>query len=158
MVKEVEEEREAPCKKKLAEGMPCFPITTEVRGPRYSVRDSLRDLGKGKAPSRPPTVGELQPYLSGAITPTSPGIGFDPGCVGKSVLKALKGKNDAYFLYRVRDAHGERVALYDHRIEPGTFQGDLEFLGKYEGECEALAAFRREERRTPSAAPASPPP
>ena len=28
---------------------------------------------------------------------------FDPTCVGKSVLKKLKGKNDAYYLYRVRD-------------------------------------------------------
>jgi hypothetical protein len=72
---------------------------------------------------------------------------FDPGCVGKSALKKLKGKNDVYYLYRIRDVHGVRVALYDRRLEATTFQGDLEFLGRFDGECDALGAYRQEQRK-----------
>ncbi len=77
--------------------------------------------------------------------PVIPLVKFDPGCVGKSVLKKLKGRNDTYYLYRLRDVHGVRVALYDRRVDATTFQGDLEFLGKFDGECDALAAYRREQ-------------
>jgi hypothetical protein len=133
VVGRLEEERKAPCRK-VAEGVPCFPVSIEVSRPAdsISVRDSLRDLGPpGKPSSRPAS-----------------GFTFDPGCVGKSLLKRLKGKNDTYYLYRVRDVQGERVALYDHRLEAATFQGALEFLGQFDGECEALAAYRREDRTT----------
>ncbi len=78
---------------------------------------------------------------------------FDPTCVGKSVLKSLKGKNDTYYLYRLRDVAGERVALYDRRLDSATFQGALELLGRFDGECKALAAYRREDRRTAAARP-----
>ena len=69
-------------------------------------------------------------------------------CIGKSALKKLKGKNDTYYLYRLRDVHGERVVLFDHRLDASRFQGDIAFLGKFDGECEALVAYRREQRRT----------
>ncbi len=130
-------ERADPCRKALADGRPCFPVSTSLRGPQASVRESLGVLAPGTVP-RP---------LPGA--PVIPLLAFDPGCVGKSVLKKLKGKNDVYYLYRLRDSHGVRVALYDRRVDATTFQGDLEFLGRFDGECNALAAYRQEERKLP---------
>ena len=81
---------------------------------------------------------------------------IDPVCAGKSALKRLRGRNDVYYLYRVRDVHGERVVLFDHRLEASRFQGDIALLGRFDGECEAQAAYRREQRR--SRPPASPVP
>lgn len=140
----MERQRKEPCAKARAEGVPCFPVSTDIYGPIFSVRDSLRDLGakNGPGPNRPPTTSELTPFRPGSATPSVPLASFDPGCVVKSALKALKGKNDVYYLYRVRGPQGERVALYDHQLDPAGYQGDLEFLGRFEGECEALAAYR----------------
>ena len=95
-------------------------------------------------------MGALRP---GPVGPLLRAGGFDPGCVGKSVLKRLKGRNDTYYLYRLRDVHGERIALYAHRVEAATFQGALEFLGRFEGECKALAAYRREGRKAEAPEP-----
>ncbi len=80
-------------------------------------------------------------------------VTFDPGCVGKSLLKSLKEKNDTYYLYRVRDVQGERIVLQDRRLNALTYQGDLEFLGRFDGECNALAAYRREDRKLPRGGP-----
>lgn len=146
IVDKIDAERQEPCQKAIDAGVPCFPITTESRGPVVSVRDSLRNLGTrgagaaGALPGMPPKV-----Y----------GVTVDPGCLAKSLGKALKGKNDVYYLYRVRDAQGERVILQDRRLEAATYQGALELLGEFRGECEALAAFRHEERRAPPPASTS---
>jgi len=147
VVERLEQEREDPCRKTAAEGKPCFPVSTSVRGPQASVRESLGVLLPDTAPSpdRPPTKDGLAPYRPGPVGTVIPLLKFDPGCVGKSVLKKLKGRNDTYYLYRLRDVHGVRVALYDRRVDATTFQGDLEFLGKFDGECDALAAYRREQ-------------
>jgi hypothetical protein len=148
VVGKVEEDRKAPCRK-VADGVPCFSTSIEVGPPEVttSVRDSLRDLGPpGRASA--PTIEEMKAFRPGPLSQVFPLVSFDPGCVGKSALKWLKGRNDTYYLYRVRDVRGERVALYDHRLEAATFQGSLEFLGKFDGECEALAAYRREDRKT----------
>jgi hypothetical protein len=110
----------------------------------------LRDLGppSKESPNRPPTVSELAPYLSGTPqTPPATLVRFDPGCVGKSVLKALRGKNDRYFLYRLRDTSGTRVVLYAQRLDATRFQGEVELLGEFHGECDAVAAWNRELRR-----------
>lgn len=157
VVKKFEDEREDPCRKAVEEGRPCFPVSTTVRGPEYSVRDSLRlpDTQKDKpAPGGAPSVAEMGPYRPGGRTVVAPLVKFDPGCVAKGILKSLKGKNDVYYLYHLRDILGERVVLYDRRIEAATFQGDLELLGRFEGECAALAAFRHEElKRAPIGLP-----
>jgi hypothetical protein len=90
------------------------------------------------------------------VPPAKPAVSvtIDPVCVGKSVLKRVRGRNDTYYLYRVRDIHGERVILVDHRMDAKRFQGEIAFLGKFDGECEAQAAYRREQRRSPAASPA----
>ena len=149
VVERLEKEREDPCRKTVAEGKPCFPVSTSVRGPEASVRESLGVLLPGTAPSpdRPPTKDGLAPYRPGPVGPVISGVTLDPGCVAKSALKKLKGKNDVYYLYRIRDVHGVRVALYDRRVDATTFQGNLEFLGKFDGECDALAAYRQEQRK-----------
>ncbi|HEY8149018.1 MAG TPA: hypothetical protein VIK51_08940, partial [Vicinamibacteria bacterium] len=124
VVNRIEDAREDPCKKAGQEGKPCFPVTTTVRGVEYSVRKSLGlpDPEKSKpAPGGAPTVAEMGPYRpgsrAGALPLPIPLVKFDPGCVAKGILKSLKGKNDTYYLYRVRDTHGERVALYDRRLD-----------------------------------------
>jgi hypothetical protein len=156
IVRKLEEDGKPRCGK-ISEGVPCFPVSTFDSRPEWTiaVRDSLGDLGPAGKPSpdRPPTLEEMKPFRPGPVGPVAPLFGFDPGCVGKSVLKSLKGKNDTYYLYRLRDVHGDRVALYDHRLEPATFQGAVEFLGRFDGECKALSAYRREDRRTVAARP-----
>lgn len=151
VVERLERERKDPCLKAVEQGKPCFPVTVEIEGPQVSVRESLGLLGPPGQPSphRPPTREEMGPYRRRPIGPAMAFIALDPGCVGKSALKRLRGKNDVYYLYRARDVHGERAALYDRRVDPATFQGDLEFLGRFGSECAALAAYRREERRPP---------
>jgi hypothetical protein len=159
IVRNLEEDGKTPCRK-VSEGVPCFPVTSEEARPKWtvSVRESLGDLGPpGKqSANRPPTQDEMGALRPGPVGPLLLGGGFDPGCVGKSVLKRLKGRNDTYYLYRLRDVHGERIALYAHRVEAATFQGALEFLGRFEGECQALTAYRREVRR--AWPPEEPPP
>ncbi len=155
VVDKLEEERKAPCRKAIDEGVPCFPVSTEIHGPKVSVRDSLGDLGPAKAtsPDRPPTKDDMGAFRPGPTATLMNFVTFDPVCVGKSLFKSLKGKNDTYYLYRVRDAYGERIVLQDRRLNALTYQGDLEFLGRFDGECNALAAYRREDRKLPRGGP-----
>jgi hypothetical protein len=155
VVARVLEEQKTPCEKAKQDGIPCFPVSREVSGPTISVRDILRDLGseKGPAPDRPPTREEMSPFRPGPAALVAPLFGFDPGCAGKAAIKRLKGRNDAYYLYRVRNQLGEQVLMYDHSVEPGHFQGDVEFLGRIDGECEAVAAYRRADRQISSSPP-----
>ena len=89
--------------------------------------------------------------------PTPPLISktIDPGCVGKSAWKRLRGKNDTYYLYRLRDVNGVRVVLYDHKVDPYRYQGEIALLGRFDNECDAVAAYLRERNALP---PPSPPP
>jgi len=139
----------------ISEGVPCFPVSTVKRRPQWatSLRQSLGNLGleESPSPSRPPTLAELQPYRPGPVGTLIVLGSFDPTCVGKSVLKRLRGKNDAYYLYRVGGPRGEHVALYDHRLTAEAFPGRLEFLGRFKGECKALAAYRHEDRKPTTA-------
>ena len=152
VVERLEAKRTSPCVEATQQGRPCFPASTGLPGPTASVRESLGLLGPKDAwsPDRPPTVAEMGPFRPGpprAQIPNAVSVSFDPGCAAKAALKKIKGKNDTYYLYRVRDPHGERVALYDHRLDAATFQGDLEFLGQFEGECAAIAALRHAEQK-----------
>ena len=117
------------------------------------------DLQAGKpAPGGAPTVAEMGPYRPGPESTVAPLVRFDPGCVGKSFLKSLKGKNDTYYLYRLRDRQGDRVEMTDHKLDVATFQGEIEFLGRFDGECDAVAAYRREQARLVPPAPTPGPP
>jgi hypothetical protein len=159
VVKRMEDERADPCGKAATEGRPCFPVETRIKGEEYSVRKSLGlpDLKKDKpAPGTPPTVAEMGPYRPGLEATPINLFSFDPGCVAKGILKSLKGKNDTYYLYRVRDIQGERVALYDRRLTAENFQGELAFLGKFDGECDAIAAYRHEAAKLPPPPPPRP--
>src|SRR4051812_21401772 len=97
VVERMEKERTDPCWRAREEGRPCFPVTV-IRGPQYSVRESLGILGDKEkpAPGTPPTTAEMREYRPGSQTPIA-GFSFDAGCVGKSILKSLKGKNDVYY-------------------------------------------------------------
>lgn len=157
MIDRLEAERKDPCLKAARENVPCFPVKTEQKRFDASVRQSLGidDAPDKPAPNRPPTVDEMNPYRP---HPSKPAVSvtIDPVCAAKSALKRLKGKNDTFYLYRLRDVHGERVVLFDHKLDAATVQGDVAFLGKFEGECEAQAAYRHEQRRAP--VPPSPAP
>ena len=150
VVARIEAERNDPCLGARNEGVPCFPAETTSEGPTASVRESLGLPGPPlkPTPDRPPTREEMEPYRP---MPPKPAVSvtFDPGCVGKSILKGLRGKNDTYYLYRFRDTNGVRVALYDHRIDAKTFQGEVEFLGEFRGECAAVDAYEQERRKLP---------
>jgi hypothetical protein len=148
VVERAEAERKDPCLKARREGVPCFPSETQMNGPTASVREGLGLPGPDKkpVPRSAPTVDEMTPYRP-HVTPPAASVSFDPGCVGKSILKGLKGKNDTYYVYRIRDVHGERVALYDHRIDATKFQGDVALVGEFHGECAALAAYLKERNK-----------
>lgn len=137
-----------PCQKPIELGVPCFPVEIHAEGPTVSVRDSLWDLGPNGKPSehRPPTAQEMQSVRPGSKS-VVPLVSFDPICAAKHALKAVKEKNDTYYLYRLRDASGEHVVLRDQKLDAKAYQGSVEFLGQFEGECAAIAAFRHEERR-----------
>jgi len=167
VVNKIEDEKKDPCLAAKEKGVPCFPVITTIKGEEVSVRESLRTYDPRKdahAPGGVPTVDDMKPYRPGYHPGTAPIplVKFDPGCVGKSALKRLKGKNDVYYLYRVRDIHGVRVEMYDRRLEASTFQGELEFLGRFDGECDARAAYFREllkeSPRVPPGPTASPTP
>jgi hypothetical protein len=158
VIDRLEAERKDPCLKAERENIPCFPVKAEEKGFDASVRESLGiPLPPDQpSPDRPPTREEMGPYRPGSTTPTV-GVTVDPVCVGKSALKRLRGRNDTYYLYRVQDVHGDRVLLFDHRLDASRFQGNIAFVGKFDGECEAQAAYRREQRRTMPQPSPSPP-
>jgi hypothetical protein len=86
--------------------------------------------------------------LPNGFGPAGLRIPFDPVCVAKSAIKALKGRNDVYYLYRVRVPNGEHVELRQERLDPKALQGNVEFLGRFTGECDALAAYHLEDHRS----------
>lgn len=152
VVKRMEEERLEVCRRSKEQGVPCFPVSVEAAGPEYSVAESLKHLrfDGSPAPSRPPTHRELLASQPWPILPTAGG--FDPVCAAKALVKSLKGKNAVYYLYRVRDRTGERPILTERPLDPKSFEGiagfEYELVRKIEGECEAIAAYRRAERES----------
>jgi hypothetical protein len=159
VIDRLEAERKDPCLKAARENVPCFPVKAEKKRLDASVRQSLGiPLPEDQpSPDRPPTREEMDAHRTAPMSKPAVSVTVDPVCIAKSALKRIRGKNDAYYLYRVRDVHGERVVLFDHRLDASRFQGDIAFLGKFDGECEAQAAYRREQRRSPPA-PSPPPP
>jgi hypothetical protein len=136
-----------PCENARQQGVPCFPVSVEEEGPRFSVAEALRRYrGTGSPAPGPPTVAEIQSQMSGAPQSASGGVGFDLVCTTKNLVKKLSGKNTTFHLYRVWDARGERPMLTDRPLDPKAYAGNAdvhyEYLGKFDGECAAVAAWR----------------
>ncbi len=142
-----------PCDVARQQGVPCFPVSVEQEGPRFSVAEALRHYRAtgGPAPGVP-TRSEIQGQMSGAPQSASGGVGFDLVCTAKNLVKKLSGGGGPFYLYRMWDQRGEeRPLLTDHEIDPKTFAANpsarYEFIGKYGGECEAVAAWRQALRK-----------
>jgi hypothetical protein len=142
-----------PCDVARQQGVPCFPVSVEREGPRFSVAEALR---RYRADGRPapgvPTVAEIQRQMSGAPQSASGGVGFDPVCTAKNLVKKLSGGNTTFYLYRMWDERGEeRPLLTDREIDPKSFAANpavhYDFLGKFDGECAAVAAWRQALRK-----------
>jgi hypothetical protein len=157
VIDRIEQEQGDPCRIAREEGRPCFPVVTTQTGRTYSVRDRLAEVLGSPAPGPTGPNTDMGPNRPGTRSTVVPLVKFDPGCVGKTIFKKLKGRNDTYYLYRLRDVHGERVELADRKMEAETFQGELAFLGRFDGECDAIAAYRREQLRLGTPSPESVP-
>ena len=141
-----------PCDVAQRRGVPCFPVSVEQEGPRFSVAEALRRYrGTGSPAPGPPTVAEIQGQMSGAPQSASGGVGFDPVCTVKNLVRKVSGKSTTYHLYRTWDARGERPLLTDHLLDPKAYAANLDFhyeyLGKFDGECAAVAAWRQALRK-----------
>jgi hypothetical protein len=89
----------------------------------------------------------MAPHRPGPAGPVVTFGSFDPTCGAKKVLKKLKGKADTYYLYRIEDASGVRPLLAQRPLDPARHPPTRYVLvGRFEGECAAIAAYRRIER------------
>jgi hypothetical protein len=160
VVDRVVEARLRPCNRATQQGVPCFPVTTEQEGPRFSVAEALRRYrGTGSPAPGVPTAAEIQGQMSGAPRSASGGVGFDPVCSTKNLVRKLSGRNTTFHLYRTWDAGGERPLLTDHLLDPTDYATrtdfHYEYLGQFDGECAAIAAWRRVLRKATEPAPLS---
>ena len=137
-----------PCENAKKQGVPCFPVSVEEEGPRYSVAESLRAY-RGTASPAPgaPTIAETQAHLSGAPLSQSGGVSFDPVCTAKNLFRKMSGKNTTFYLYRTWDARGERPMLTERPLDAKAYATNTEFryelVGRFDGACEATAAWRK---------------
>jgi hypothetical protein len=134
-------------------------VSVEQEGPRFSVAEALRRYRAtgGPAPGVP-TRAEIQNQMSGKPLSASGGVSFDPVCTVKNLVKKLSGGNTTFYLYRMWDERGERPLLTDREIDPKAYASNpavgYEFLGKFDGECAAVAAWRQALRKAVEPKPA----
>lgn len=137
-----------PCELAARRGVPCFPFGIEQEGPRFSVADALRRYrGEGSKAPGVPTVSDIQGQMSGAMRSASGQVGFDPVCGARQLWKKVQGKGTTYHLYRTWDERGERPMLTDHKLDPEDYRTNprfhFEYLGQFDGECAAVAAWNK---------------
>jgi hypothetical protein len=141
-----------PCQLAGREGVPCFPVSTEQEGPRFSVSEALRRYRSDGTPAPGvPTTSEIQAQMaSTSSVPQSAaggGVGFDPVCTAKNLWKKVSGHATTYYLYRTWNARDERPMLTDHKLDPEDYRANLdfhfEFLGQYDSECAAVSAWNQ---------------
>jgi hypothetical protein len=142
--------RMKPCDVAERQGVPCFPVSVEQEGPRFSVAEALRRYrGTGSPAPGVPTSAEIQEQMSGAPQSASGGVGFDPVCTVKKLFGKKAGTT--FYLYRTWDERGERPMLTDHPLDPKAYALNpsfrYEYLGKFDGECAAVAAWRQALRK-----------
>ena len=144
-VEAVLQAHEKPCDRADRLGVPCFPVSVEREGPRFSVAEALRRYRPSGAAPGTPTSAETRGFLSGAPLSASGGVGFDPACAVKSLFGTHAGTT--FYLYRTWDARGERPLLTERPLDPEHYHGNPDFryalLGTYSGECAAIAAWRK---------------
>jgi hypothetical protein len=136
-----------PCQLAGREGVPCFPVSID-RERRYSVADSMRSYrGTGAASPSVPTTADIQGQMSGAPQSATAGVGFDPVCTVKNLVKKLSGNGTTYYLYKTWDARGERPMMTDRKLDPFEYQSTpgfrFEYLGSFDSECAAVAAWNK---------------
>jgi hypothetical protein len=141
-----------PCDVAQQQGVPCFPVSVEQEGPRFSVAEALRRYrGTGSPAPGVPTVAEIQGQMSGAPRSASGSVGFDPVCTVKNLVRKVSGRTTTFHLYRTWDARGERPLLTDRELDPKAYAANpdfhYEYLGKFDGECAAVAAWRQALRK-----------
>jgi hypothetical protein len=171
----MERERQDPCQMAAAEGHPCFPVSVERKGPEYSVaeefRKSIRGLSSVRAPFPNPggaltaqEIDEQHARQEGrSDSPTYPlaSFSFDAKCVGKKLLRQARGQGTVFYLYQVRDGLGEfpilREQPYDEAALARMPGYAVILLGRFDGECEAVAAYRKALRESPRHTTPSPP-
>jgi len=138
----------APCGT-TDDSVPCFPVTLEVKGRQYSVRETLDNLQLDNRPvsGGPPTAADMIQHGANP-RPTSASVGFDPKaivCKTKQLLQKIQGKSRKYYLYRVWDETGERAVLRDRPLDPNELAVSPHFryvpLGEFGDECEAVKAY-----------------
>jgi hypothetical protein len=157
-----------PCQLAGRDGVPCFPVTTEQEGPRFSVADALRRYRSdgAPAPGGAPTVSEIQAEMaSTSSVPQSSaggGVGFDPVCTAKNLWKKLSGHGTTYYLYRTWNARDERPMLTDHKLAAEDYRANPEFhfelVGQYDSECAAVSAWNQALRAAVEREDKPPPP
>jgi hypothetical protein len=147
-VEEYIREHYAPCGPGT-EAVPCFPVTLEVKGRQYSVRETLENLQLDGPPvsGGAPTPAEMIQHGANPH-PTSASVGVDPKavvCKTKQLLRKIQGRSQKYYLYRVWDETGERAVLRDTPLDPSALARSPEFryvpLGEFADECEAVKAY-----------------
>jgi len=102
-------------------------------------------------------VAEIQDQMSGAPQSASGSVSFDPVCTARNLVRKLSGSNTTFYLYRMRDERGERPLLTDRELDPKAYAANAdvryEYLGKFDGECAAVAAWRQALRKATEPAP-----
>lgn len=147
-----------PCATPGSEGKPCFPIVVEEEGPSFSVKDGLRRYRPdGRPAPGVPTTAEIQSQMTGHPSSAAGGVGGDPVCGAKSLVRVFKGEPNTFFLYRLTKEGVERPLLTDHKVDVLTYTAapgaQLEFMGEFSGECAAIAAWRKALRKAREPAP-----
>jgi hypothetical protein len=152
-----------PCEAASRNGVPCFPVGIEQEGPRFSVAEALRRYrGTGSPAPGVPTVAEIQHQMSGAMQSASGGVSTDPVCAAKGLWRRIRGNATTYHLYRTWDERGERPLLADHLLDPEDYRANpgfrFEYLGRFDGECAAVAAWNAALRDAVASKPSGPEP
>ena len=95
--------------------------------------------------------------MSGAPQSASGGVGTDPVCAAKSLIRLFKGQSNTFYLYRLTKEGVERPLLTDRKLDLSTYAvapgAVLEFIGPFSGQCEAIAAWRKALRNGREAPP-----
>jgi hypothetical protein len=131
-------------------GVPCFPVSVEVKGRRYSVIETLENLQLDDRPAPgPPTADEMIQYGANP-RPASAGVGFSAGalvCKTKQLLRNIGGQSRTWYLYRTWDETGERAVLRDRPFDAEKLAPSPGFhyalLGEFGDECEAIQGYRK---------------